>query len=168
MSVVMLSGPVGAGKTTVARELLAISPPPLCYIEGDAFWPVFAKPGTVTRRERFGVLMRAITAAAVPLARIGNEVVLDFTFPLEFIPIARKIVKEIPLDFVLLRPSIATCEQRALARPEGGLSDYTAYRDFYMMFEGLPQHEICDDHAEATSLARRIRDGLDQGIFRLA
>ncbi len=44
LSVVMLSGPVGAGKTTVARELVAISPAPLSYIEGDALWPVFAKP----------------------------------------------------------------------------------------------------------------------------
>ena len=51
MSVVMLSGPVGAGKTTVARELVAISPEPLCYIEGDAFWPVFAKPGAKPRRD---------------------------------------------------------------------------------------------------------------------
>ena len=44
MSVVMLSGPVGAGKTTVARELVAISPAPLCYIEGDTFWSLFTKP----------------------------------------------------------------------------------------------------------------------------
>ena len=36
-TVIMLSGPVGAGKTTVARELIAIMPGPLSYIEGDAF-----------------------------------------------------------------------------------------------------------------------------------
>jgi gluconate kinase len=167
MSVVMLSGPVGAGKTTVARELVAISPAPLCYIEGDTFWPVFAKPDGTSPRERFGVLMRSVTAAAVPLARSGYQVLLDFSFPLDFIETARKILKEIPLDFVVLRPSIATCEQRAAARPEGKISDYSAYRDFYTMFEGLPEHEIGDDGADAGSIARRIRDGLDQGLFRL-
>lgn len=167
MSVVMLSGPVGAGKTTVARELVAISSAPLCYLEGDAFWSLFAKPDARPRREQFRVLMRSVTAAAVPLARSGYEVLLDFTFPLDFIETARKILKEIPLDFVLLRPSIATCEQRALARPEGNLSDYSRYRDFYTLFEGLPKHEISDDQAEPVSIARRIREGLDRGIFRL-
>jgi adenylate kinase family enzyme len=44
MFVVMLSGPGGAGKTTVARELVAISPAPLSYVEGDVFWPLFTKP----------------------------------------------------------------------------------------------------------------------------
>ncbi|MGA3101378.1 MAG: hypothetical protein ABSD61_05920 [Terracidiphilus sp.] len=141
MSVVMLSGPVGAGKTTVARELVAISQEPLCYIECDTLWPLFAKPGSKSRRERFSLLMRSATAAAVPLARGGYEVLLDFSFPLDFIETAHKILKEI---------------------------DYSEYRDFYTMFEGLPKHEIADDEGDARSVARRIRAGLDQGIFRLA
>jgi len=167
VSVVMLSGPVGAGKTTVARELVAISPAPLCYIEGDTFWPIFAKPDAKPVRERFRVLMRSMTAAAVPLARSGNEVLLDFSFPVDFLETARKILKEIPIDFVMLRPAIATCERRAAARPEGKVADYGVYRDFYALFEGLPKHEICDDDADPASVARRIRAGLDQGIFRL-
>jgi hypothetical protein len=111
--------------------------------------------------------MRSVTAAAVPLARSGYEVLLDFSFPVDFIETARKILKEIPLDFVMLRPSIATCEQRAAARPEGKIPDYSVYRDFYTIFEGLPKHEIGDDEADAASIARRIRAGLDQGIYRL-
>jgi hypothetical protein len=167
MSVVMLSGPVGAGKTTVARELLAISPAPLCYIEGDVFWSLFAKPDSKPRRERFRLLMRSVTAAAVPLARGRYDVLLDFSFPLDFLETARKILREIPLDFVMLLPGIAACEQRAAARPAGRTADYSVHRDFYAMFEGLPKHEIADDEADPGSIARRIRVGLDQGIFRL-
>lgn len=167
MSVVMLSGPVGAGKTTVARELIAISPAPLCYLEGDVFWSLFTKPDSKPRRERFRVLMRSVTAAAVPLARSGYEVLLDFSFPLDFLDTARRILKEIPLDLVMLRPSLAMCEKRAASRAEGAIANYDVYRDFYTMFEGAPQHEISDDEADARSVARRIRDGLDRGVFRM-
>jgi chloramphenicol 3-O-phosphotransferase len=167
MPVVMLSGPVGAGKTTVAQELVRISPAPLCYIEGDTFWPVFKKPDAKPQRERFRLLMRSLTAAAVPLARGGYEVLLDFSFPLNFLETARKILKEIPLDFVIVRPSMTVCEQRSAERPEGKIADYGVYREFYAMFEGLPEHEINDDHADAGSIAQRIREGLDAGIFRL-
>ena len=110
MGVVMLSGPVGAGKTTVARELVALSKGPQCYLEGDTFWSFFTKMDGGERRERFRLIMRSMTAAAIPLARGGYEVLLDFSFPIEFLEAARKILKEVPLDFVVLRPSLAECE----------------------------------------------------------
>jgi len=69
MRVVMLSGPIGAGKTTVARELLSLTTAPSCYLEGDTFWSLFAMPDATARRERFRLIMRSMTAAAVPLAR---------------------------------------------------------------------------------------------------
>jgi len=43
--VILLSGPVGAGKTTVARELVAALPGPVACIEGDKFWFFIAKAG---------------------------------------------------------------------------------------------------------------------------
>ncbi|HTU51780.1 MAG TPA: hypothetical protein VMF56_14395 [Acidobacteriaceae bacterium] len=67
----------------------------------------------------------------------------------------------------MLRPSIEVCEQRAAACAEGKIADYSLYRDFYSMFEGLPKHEIRDDGIDAASLAQRIRSGLDDGLFRV-
>jgi len=58
--VIMLSGPVGAGKTTVARELVSILPEPLSYIEGDTFWSFIKKSKGRDRRENFRTIMRAI------------------------------------------------------------------------------------------------------------
>lgn len=147
---------------------MAISPAPLSYIEGDAFWPFFTKADTKPIREQFRVLMRSVTAAAVPLARSGYEVLLDFSFPLDFLETARKILKEIPIDFVLLKPSLAICEERAAARAEGKILDYGVYRDFYRLFEGLPKHEINNEEADAAAIARRIRAGLNEGAFRLS
>jgi chloramphenicol 3-O-phosphotransferase len=40
---ILLSGPVGAGKTTVAKELIATSQGPTAHIEGDKFWAFTAR-----------------------------------------------------------------------------------------------------------------------------
>jgi adenylylsulfate kinase-like enzyme len=94
----ILSGPIGAGKTTVARELLALLPAPVSYIEGDTFWSFVAKAHSRDRREVFQVIMRAMTAAAIPFARSGYEVLIDFSIPPQFLETARKILKEVPLN----------------------------------------------------------------------
>ncbi len=162
----MLSGPVAAGKTTVARLLLPLLSGPWAYLEGDTFWSFIAKAEKRSRRENFQVIMRSMTAAAVPFARSGFDVLLDFSIPPDFLPTARKILKEIPLDFVLLRPSIELCARRAAERPEGKIDDYAPYRSFYALFENTSTATISDGDATAETLAARLRDGLAAGQFR--
>lgn len=168
MGVTMLSGPIGAGKTTVARELLALLPAPVSYIEGDTFWSFIDKPHSRDRREVFQVILRAMTAAAIPFARSGYEVLLDFSIPPQFLGTARKILKEVPLNYVVLRPSLAVCETRAASRAEGRIIDYAKHRDFYALFEAPPTHVISDGEADAPALAKRICEGLSAGKFVVA
>jgi adenylylsulfate kinase-like enzyme len=121
MSVIFLSGPIGAGKTTVARELVQLLPAPLCYIEGDTFWSFIKKEGERGKQENFPVLVRSMTAAAIPWARSGFRVLIDFSIPPGFVETARKILKEVPFDFVVLRPSLEVCVERASTRARARL-----------------------------------------------
>ena len=167
-SIVLLSGPVGAGKTTVAKALVEASEGPTVYIEGDAFWFFIAKPlRDQGRNQKFHMIMRAMTASARSFARTGYEVILDFSIPPWFLDTARAIAKETPLDFVVLRPSEAVCASRAAARDEGTIPDYAPYRDLYAAFDGAERHMISDDEGDAAVVAARIRQGISAGSFRL-
>jgi len=166
---VIISGPIGAGKTTVARELVASSPPPVAYIEGDKFWFFIAKGAGRRREKDFKMIMTAITAAALPYALYGYEVILDFSIPPWFLETAQRVVKakDLSLDYVVLRPSETVCATRAASRAEGTIADYTAYRELYSSFDGAERYTIRDDTADPSSVAARIRDGLNAGAFRL-
>ena len=165
MSVILLSGPIGSGKTAVARQLITLLPPPVFYIEGDTFWSFFNARHTHTRREQFRYMMRSMTAAAVPLAKEGYQVIVDFSIPPDFVDTARKIAKDLPLHFVLLRPSLNVCAKRAATRQDGRITDYDG--GFYRLFEATQWNAICDDQADALEMAVRIRDGLDRSDFRV-
>jgi len=167
MSVIFLSGPIGAGKTAVAQELLQLLPAPLSYIEGDTFWSFIRKGDERDPRDNFRVLVRSMTAAAVPFARSGFRVLVDFSIPPAFIETARKILKEVPFDFVLLRPSLQVCVERAGSREQGAITDYARLKNFYELFEDCNTEPVCDDHANPASLAERIAVGLNQGRFRV-
>ncbi len=168
MSVIFLSGPIGAGKTTVAQELLGLLPAPLIYIEGDIFWSFIQKEGPHVQRDSFPVLVRSMTAAAIPFARSGYRVLIDFSIPTGFLDTARKILKEVPFDFVLLRPSLEVCVQRAASRKEGAITDRERIKNFYPLFEDGIVNPICDDTADPAFLAQRIMEGLNGGKFRIA
>src|SRR5271166_1727701 len=167
MSVIFLSGPIGAGKTAVAQELLQLLPAPLSYIEGDTFWSFIRKPGERGSRDNFPVLVRSMTAAAIPFARSGFRALIDFSIPPAYVDTARKILKEAPFDFVLLRPSLQVCVGRASSREKGPITDYARLKDFYALFESGRIEPICDDDADPASLAQRIAEGLNEGRFRV-
>ncbi len=112
--------------------------------------------------------MRAMTAAALPLARSGYEVILDFSIPPQFLETARKILKEVPLNYIVLLPSLAVCESRASQRSEGKISNYADYRDFYSLFADSLPYIVSDDDADAHTIAKRIYESLGTGKFRVA
>lgn len=118
-------------------------------------------------RDTFPVLVRSMTAAAIPFARADYLVLIDFSIPPSFVETARKILKEVPFDFVLLRPSLDVCAKRAASRQEGAIKDYEMLKNFYARFEEGTVEPICDDNADAESLARLIAEGLNRGRFRV-
>jgi adenylate kinase family enzyme len=171
MPIVLLSGPVGAGKSTVARELIKILPGPAVYIEGDTFWSFVVKRSVDAKNiKNFKMIMTSMVAAAVPYALYGNEVILDFSIPPWFLDTAQAVVKvkDVPLDFVVLRPSLAVCVERSAGRAEGAIADYAPYRDLYSSFDEAERYIIQDDKGDAASVASRILAGLDGGKFRLS
>jgi adenylate kinase family enzyme len=163
--VIIISGPVGAGKSAVARELVSLLPGSVAIIEGDKFWSFIAKSEKSDWRENFHTIMRSMTAATIPFVRMEYDVVLDFSVPPHFLGFARKILKEIHLEYVVLQPSQKVCAARAAARPEGTIKDYSKYSEFYLLFNEYEQYRIADDTAAPADLALRIKDGLKTGKF---
>jgi len=146
---------------------LSLLQAPLSYIEGDRFWSFISKDGERELRDNFPVLVSSMTAPAVAFAGAGFRVRVDFSIPPAYVDTAPKILKEVPFDFVLLRPSFEVCAERAGSRKERAISDYVLLKNFYARFEEETVEPISDDHADPESLARQIADGLNQGRFRV-
>jgi chloramphenicol 3-O-phosphotransferase len=130
--VTILSGPIGAGKTAVSKELIALWSGPLASIEGDQFWPFLVQRAEGDRREDSRVIMRAMTSAAGSLTRTGYDVLLDFSIPPAFLPTAQKILRDAPLHYIVLRPPLEVCAARARDRAEAKITKYD--RGFYALF----------------------------------
>ena len=168
--IILLSGPPGAGKTTVARELVPLLPGTVACIEGDKFWSFFAKGYEMMEEHKnFRTIMISMTTASLAYVRAGYQVIIDFSVPPWFLPAVFKIVNDrnIALDYVIIRPSEKVCALRAAQRPEGAVADYAVYKDFYASFKQAERHAYCDDESDAAAIAANIRDGLYDGIFRV-
>jgi cytidylate kinase len=169
-SVIILSGPVGAGKTTVAREFVAMSPAPVAYIEGDIFWSFIAK-GLLGQQKHndFKMIMRAMVSSSMAYALAEYEVLLDFSIPPWFLGTAIKVAnfKKVPLDYVVIRPSEVVCMTRAAERSEGTIADYSHYHDLYTSFDEADKNIISDDECDAREIAELIRKGIDAKKFRV-
>jgi tRNA uridine 5-carbamoylmethylation protein Kti12 len=166
-SIVLLSGAVGAGKTTIAKQLVAISNAPVSYIEGDEFWKLITKDDeNGSRGKNFKMIMTAMIAAALPIAMYGYEVIVDFSIPPWFLETVHTVVKgKAPIHYIVLRPSEAICKTRAANRSEGIIEDYSRYQEFYRSFDSVQRHIICDDVNGAAVVAANVREAIDAGMF---
>ena len=167
--ILILSGPVGSGKTTVARELVRFLTDEVVLIEGDVFWSFYAKGAPGPAHKRIRTIMSAMTAAAIPYATGGSHVILDFSIPPWFLETVRKVaaMREVPLDYVVLRPSEQVCAARAKARADGSIADYSLYSELYRDFDQRLHHILSDDAMSPAEHATAILRGVAEGRFRL-
>jgi predicted kinase len=171
--ILLISGPVGAGKTTVAKLVVEQWGAPVAYLEGDRFWPFFARPAPAptkieARRRDAKILVQAMIASAARFARGGYDVIADFTIGPWAIEGIASALKEIPLDFVAICPSLATCTGRIAERDNTG---YEIYADLHAAFGKLGRfesHAIRDDRAEPGELAAHILAGVAGGQYRIS
>jgi adenylate kinase family enzyme len=168
-SILVLSGPPGAGKSTVAGALVPLLPAPVAKVEGDAFWPFFARTENLERHVQFRTSMRAMSAAAIAFARDGYATILDFSIPPRSLDVARKRLKDsaITLHYVVLLPSVEVCVKRAAERRTGAIEDSKDYREFYESFITDEFEAIEDDDAPIDVIATRIHQGWREGRFRV-
>lgn len=182
-SLLILSGPPGAGKSTVAPLVAAVGDPAV-RLESDWFWTTFVngfvEPWLPAADAQNRAVLRAAIAAASALADGGIRVVLDGLVGPWMIDI---ITDELgrrgqAADFVILRPPLDVCLARAAARADDPpkvpghppLTDVDAIRHMWNEFAELgtfERHVIDNGAWSAEHSATRVLDAIADGSFRL-
>ncbi|HSM96446.1 MAG TPA: AAA family ATPase [Rhizomicrobium sp.] len=144
-SVIILTGPPGAGKSTVADILARQSDTPAVHLHTDDFYDRYIKSGYVLpwlpqSQKQNEVVTGVIAGAACAYAEGGYRTIIDgIVGPWFLAPYrAAAVAKDIPLHYVVLRPASADIAvARVQARGTHGLKAEEPVRDLFRQFSGL-------------------------------
>jgi predicted kinase len=124
---IVLTGPPGAGKTTVSR-LVADALNPSVHLPADEFWRFirtgYVAPWRAESQAQNATVIDALSSGAVIYAAGGYHVVLDGIIGPWFLDqlLARASTCHVDVHYVILRPAQAVAAQRALGRPQDELA----------------------------------------------
>ncbi|HEX7353271.1 MAG TPA: AAA family ATPase [Mycobacteriales bacterium] len=174
--VLVVSGPPAAGKTTTA-SLLAARRSPSVHLHADDFWGFvmngYVDPWLAAAYEQNVVVIDAACTSAGIFARGRYHVVLDACLGPWFVPdLLALIGPDIPVDYVLLMPSLDAIIRQLAARTDHGFTSEDATRHMYGEFAstltGVEGHVIDPAGASPEDTADLIEQAAEQGRLRIA
>lgn len=177
--VFILTGPPGAGKSTVADILARQSEQPAVHLHSDDFYDRyirsgFIKPWLKQAQAQNEAVTGALVAASFAYARGGFSTFVDGIVGPWFLEPYRNAAREngIALHYAVLRPvDPAISVGRVQNRTEQGLKDEAVIRDLYRQFSNLgalEKHVFDPGTANPQEIATALRQRLEAGAFRLA
>lgn len=168
-SLLVVTGPPGAGKSSVAR-ILADAAPQSVLIEGDAFFGFLAsgaiEPWLPASNDQNTVVTKAAASAAGAFATGGFTTVYDGVVGPWFLPTFSAATGLERLDYAILLPPVEVCVQRVATRPDHGFTDEAATRKMHAEFVRArldDRHVLRDPSGDATSVAELIESAREAG-----
>jgi chloramphenicol 3-O-phosphotransferase len=173
--ILILTGPPGAGKTTVARLLADSAEGPAVHLHTDDFFSAirkgFVAPWLTESRSQNLTVSRVIAASAGAYALGGYAVIVDGIVGPWFLDVYRDEGRRnrLTIDYVVLRAAQVDAVRRAAGRADSPLAKYPPH-----IFEGfaelgaLETHVVAIGAQSAEAVARTVREGVAAGRFRLA
>ena len=170
-SLLVVTGPPGAGKSTVARAL-ATRFERSALIEGDAFFAFVASgaipPWLPESHAQNEVVTRAAALATAAFVAGGYTVVYDGVIGPWFLPTFAAATGLESLHYVILLPSVERCVERVASRNGHGFTDEPATRHMHDQFaraEIDPRHVLREPPDGVEDLTDVIVEGFERGSF---
>jgi adenylate kinase family enzyme len=170
-SLLLITGPPGAGKSTVARAI-AEAHPQSAFVEGDAFFGFLATgsiaPWLPEANQQNQIVTRAAASAAGQYASGGYFTVYDGIVGPWFLRTFALASGLEELHYVILLPPVETCVERVATRLNHAFADEAATRHMHEEFVSAdiePRHVSNSPPDRVEEVVRTVLSALDDGVL---